>query len=282
VIRKRSGGSFDLYHDARPANCWPAPTSSSTGFFPGRNMQTGPELGNSQIATPGRREFICPWLYYNHSCNSKQTAEWEKAVGYHDRDKTRLAQRYSHSISVGWMGERYKGWVSERGCWFPQAATPWTAVVRSIPLLRDMSGFSVPLGNDSRRAAKRGYAGRLVTYNAGVDETFPVHDTPGLLGRGNKRSEAPGNRPLPRRTGLQWFGWTCLNAREWVHTKPNTGAYRPPTTRMTSYWAYAGSANSASGSDDVKPGHPLPRTGPSNRLESSSYVESVLSSVADE
>jgi hypothetical protein len=39
------------------------------------------------------------------------------------------------------------------------------------------------------------------------------------------------------KSGLQWFGWTCLDFRAWVHTKRNTEIPQPlyPDEEVTSY-----------------------------------------------
>ena len=41
-------------------------------------------------------------VYYNHSCNGKQDAPWEKAVGYDGRDK----QRFTRTSWTSWAGPR--------------------------------------------------------------------------------------------------------------------------------------------------------------------------------
>jgi len=60
-----------------------------------------------------------------------------------------------------------------------------------------------------------------VTYNAGVAQTFLYTTHQDYWAGEMVDLNAPaGNRYLDN--GLQWFGWTCLDDRRWVHTKRNT------------------------------------------------------------
>ena len=105
-------------------------------------------------------------VYYNHSCNGKQDAPWEKAVGYDGRDKQRFAQNLMDI--VGWMGERYKDKI--KVWWFdsPDSLDP-RGPHNSVTT--DMTGFQFPWERFTL-AAKLGFPGRLVTYNPGVAKTF--------------------------------------------------------------------------------------------------------------
>jgi hypothetical protein len=46
------------------------------------------------------------------------------------------------------------------------------------------------------------------------------------LGRRDKRPEAPAAGRY-QSNGLQWFGWTCLDDRSWVHGKRDTEIVQP-------------------------------------------------------
>ena len=75
-------------------------------------------------------------------------------------------------------------------------------------------------------AAKLGFPGRLVTYNPGVAQTF-LYTTHQDYWSGelvNLRSPATA-RYLDN--GLQWFGWTCLEDRAWVHHRLDTEVPKP-------------------------------------------------------
>jgi hypothetical protein len=150
-------------------------------------------------------------VYYNHSCNGKQDAAWEQAVGYHDRDKTRFAQNLVEII--GWMGDRYKDKI--KAWWFD---SPYSLDLRGPhnSVTTDMKGFQFPWERFTV-AAKLGYPARLVTYNAGVNETF-LYTTHQDYWAGElvDLKHPPTGRYHPA-NGLQWFGWTCLEDRAWVH-----------------------------------------------------------------
>ena len=83
-----------------------------------------------------------------------------------------------------------------------------------------MSGFQFPW-EQFTAVAKRGYAARLVTYNAGVAKTF-LYTTHQDYWSGelvNLDTPAKG-RYLD--SGLQWFGWTCIEDRRWVQSRLDT------------------------------------------------------------
>jgi hypothetical protein len=154
-------------------------------------------------------------VYYNHSCNHAQDAAWERAIGYHAPDKTRLAKNLMDIVS--YMGQRYGKKIP--AWWFD---SPYSLDPRGPhnSVTTDMAGFQFPW-QQFTVAAKRGHAARLVTYNPGVDERF-LYTTHQDYWSGelvNLETPAQG-RYLDN--GLQWFGWTCLEDRAWVHTKLDT------------------------------------------------------------
>jgi hypothetical protein len=79
----------------------------------------------------------------------------------------------------------------------------------------DLKGFLFPWERFTV-AAKTGYPARLVTYNAGINETY-LYTTHQDYWAGEliDLKHPPKGRYLP--SGLQWFGWTCLEDRGWVH-----------------------------------------------------------------
>lgn len=79
-----------------------------------------------------------------------------------------------------------------------------------------MKGFQFPWDRFTM-AAKQGFANRLVTYNAGVNETFLYTSHQDYwAGELVDLKHPPKDRYHPA-NGLQWFGWTCLEDRAWVH-----------------------------------------------------------------
>lgn len=154
-------------------------------------------------------------VYYNHSCNHRNDPPWEKAVGYHDRDKGRLVENLCNI--VGWMSRRYGKRV--KAWWFD---SPYSLDPRGPhnSVTTDMTGFQFPWERFTR-IAKQGYAERLVTYNAGIGQTFlyTAHQDFWAGEMVNLKTPAK-SRYLDN--GLQWFGWTCLDDRRWVHNRADT------------------------------------------------------------
>jgi hypothetical protein len=76
-------------------------------------------------------------------------------------------------------------------------------------------------------AAKLGYPARLVTYNAGVNETFlyTTHQDYWAGELVDLKHPPTGHYHLSN--GLQWFGWTCLEDRAWVHHRLDTKIPNP-------------------------------------------------------
>ena len=159
------------------------------------------------LATLGKRMTV----YYNHSCNQGADPAWEQAVGYHDQAKDRLAENLC--AIVRWMGERYGHLI--QAWWFDSSYSldprgPHNSVTT------DLRGFQFPW-EELTVAAKAGYADRLVTYNAGVAETFLYTDHQDYWAGELIDLNAP---PVARylKNGLQWHGWTCLDDRQWVYS----------------------------------------------------------------
>ena len=166
-------------------------------------------------------------VYYNHSCNGGQDRPWEQAVGYHDKDKQRFAQNLMDI--VGWMGERYKDKI--KAWWFD---SPYSLDPRGPhnSVTTDMTGFQFPWERFTV-AAKLGFPARLVTYNPGVAKTFLYTTHQDYWSGELVNLKAPAKaRYLDN--GLQWFGWTCLEDRAWVHHRLDTEVPKPLYSRRRS------------------------------------------------
>jgi len=81
-------------------------------------------------------------------------------------------------------------------------------------------------GSGFTAVAKRGYPRRLVTYNAGVNQTYmyTTHQDYWAGEMVNLNTPAMG-RYLDN--GLQWFGRACVDDRGWVHKKLDTTIPEP-------------------------------------------------------
>ena len=212
-----TGADYLLFTAAHALQMLPAPHPGIDQILPGRTCQRDliAELADA-LASRGKPLLV----YYNHSCNQSQDRAWEQAVGYHDRDKQRFAQNLADI--VGWMGEKYKNKI--RAWWFD---SPYSLDPRGPhnSVSTDMTGFQFPWERFTV-AAKRGYPARLVTYNPGVAETFLYTTHQDYWSGELVDLNAPAkNRYLAN--GLQWFGWTCLEDRAWVHHQVNSPIPKP-------------------------------------------------------
>ena len=158
-----AGADYLLFTSTHALQMLPAPHPVIDKILPGRTCKRDliAKLADA-LAAKGMPLLI----YYNHSCNQKDDPSWEQAVGYHDRDKSRFAQNLLEI--VGWMGEWYKDKI--KAWWFD---SPYSLDSRGpySSVTTDMNGFQFPWERFTI-AAKLGFPDRLVTYNAGVNQTF--------------------------------------------------------------------------------------------------------------
>jgi hypothetical protein len=212
-----AGADYLLFTATHALQMLPAPHPVLDELLPGRTCQRD-LIGELADALAARHMSLL--LYYNHSCNSQQDAPWEHAVGYHARDKQPFADNLLKI--VGYMSQRYGDKV--KAWWFD---SPYSVDARGPhnSVTTDMTGFQFPW-EQLTVAAKRGNAARLVTYNAGVNETY-LYTTHQDYWAGElvDLQHPPTGRFLAN--GLQWFGWTCLEDRAWVHAQMDS-ATPPP------------------------------------------------------
>jgi len=207
-----AGADYVLFTSAHALQMLPAPHPVLDKILPGRTCKRDliRELADALAA---KQKHLL--VYYNHSCNQKNDPEWEQAVGYHAPNKERFAQNIMDI--VGYMGDRYKDRI--KAWWFD---SPYSVDPRGPhnSVTTDMTGFQFPWEKFTV-VAKRGHPQRLVTYNAGVNKTYlyTTHQDYWAGELVNLDTPAKG-RFLDN--GLQWFGWTCIEDRRWVHTKLDT------------------------------------------------------------
>ncbi|MFC1597555.1 alpha-L-fucosidase [Planctomycetota bacterium] len=212
-----AGADYVLFTAAHALQMLPAPHPVIDKILPGRTCKRDliRELADA-LAAKGKHLLV----YYNHSCNHQQDSTWEKAVGYHAPNKKQFAENLIDI--VGWMSRRYKEKI--KAWWFD---SPYSVDPRGPhnSVTTDMTGFQFPWERFTA-AAKLGYFGRLVTYNAGVAGTF-LYTTHQDYWAGElvNLNTPPKSRHLDN--GLQWFGWTCMDDRRWVHTKLDTPSPPP-------------------------------------------------------
>jgi len=208
---EHTGADYVLFTATHALQMLPAPHPVIDSILSGRTCKRDliRELADG-LASKGKHLLV----YYNHSCNRKDDPEWEQAVGYHAPDKSRLAENLMNI--VGFMSQRYKGGL--KAWWFdsPYSLDP-SGPHSSVTT--DMTGFRFPW-EAFTVAAKKGYLERLVTYNAGVNETYLYTTHQDYWAGEMVNLETPAKSRFLA-SGLQWFGWTCLEDRRWVHAQRN-------------------------------------------------------------
>ena len=212
-----SGADYVIFTTTHALQMLPCPHAVVDRILPGRTAERDliGEIARG-LARSGRKLI----LYYNHSCNSGDDPAWEQAIGYHDRDKGRLAENIC--AIVRWLGERYGESV---GAWWFDSSYSLDSRGPHNSVTTDLRGFEFPWERMTV-AAKAGHAGRLVTYNAGVAVTYLYTEHQDYWAGELTDLDAP---PVGRflENGLQWHGWTCLDDRRWVY-KDNRTAPHPP------------------------------------------------------
>ena len=214
---RHTGADYVLFTATHALHLLPAPHPVLDRILPGR---TCPRDLIGELADALAAAGLPLLVYWNHSCNGWQDAAWRQAVGYDARDKNILARNLAELVA--WMGERYgrkiKAW------WFDSPYSldsrgPYKAVTT------DMAGFRFPW-EQFTVAAKQGFADRLVTYNPGIAATYLYTTHQDYWAGEMVNLKAPAtSRHLSN--GLQWFGWTCLEDRAWVHSQRNTEVPQP-------------------------------------------------------
>ena len=211
-----SGADYVIFTAAHALQKLPCPHPVLDSILPGRTARRD-LLGEiaDEMHRRGKR-FI---VYYNHSCNQEEDALWKDAVGYRSPSDGRLASNLMEIVR--WMGRRYGPRID--AWWFD---SPYSLDSRGPvnTVSTDMAGYQFPWESFTE-AAKAGFPQRLVTYNAGVDETF-LYTTHQDYWAGELSGlvAPPASQYV---NGLPWHGWTCLDDSQWVQTKPNTEAAPP-------------------------------------------------------
>ena len=214
---RRPGRTISSSPPLTLCKCYLRRIRSSTRILEGRTCKRD-LISELADALAGRGKPLL--VYYNHSCNQAQDRAWEKAVGYHDRDKQKFARNLTDI--VGWMGEKVQRQDQSVVVRQPLLAG-FARAANSVST--DMNGFQFPW-EQFTVAAKVGFPTRLVTYNAGVAETFLYTTHQDYWSGELVNLHAPAkSRYLDN--GLQWFGWTCLEDRAWVHHRMNTEVPKP-------------------------------------------------------
>ena len=184
---EHAGADYVLFTSAHALQMLPAPHPVLDKILPGRTCERDliAELADALAA---KQKHLL--VYYNHSCNGKQDAAWEQAVGYHAPNKERFAQNLVEIVS--WMGDRYRDKI--KAWWFD---SPYSLDTRGPhnSVTTDMSGFQFPWERFTA-AAKTRRSRPAGDLQRRCQRDLPLHDAPGLLGRGIGRSEASAHSPI--------------------------------------------------------------------------------------
>ncbi len=209
---KETGADYVLFTTVHALQWMPAPNRAIDKILPGRTCAR--DL-LKEITDGLAKSGIHMIFYYNHSCNLGEDPAWEQAIGYHDKDKSRLVDNLCSIVS--WMGQHYG--TALKGWWFDSSYSldsrgPHNSVTT------EMGGFLFPWERFTV-AAKEGYPQRLVTYNAGVNEYYLYTDYQDYWAGEMVDLDHPPQGHFAE-NGLQWHGWFCLDDRGWIHAKLNT------------------------------------------------------------
>ena len=156
---------------------------------------------------------------------AKDDPPWEQAVGYHDRDKQKFATEPARTSSAGWASvikDKIKAW------WFD---SPYSLDPRGPhnSVTTDMTGFQFPWERFTV-AAKLGFPARLVTYNAGVAETFLYTTHQDYWAGELVNLKTPSHKPLPGQRSavvrLDVPGRPGLGPHEAGHANPEAAVLR--------------------------------------------------------
>jgi hypothetical protein len=214
-----SGADFVIFTLTHALQMLPCPHPVVDSILPGRTTERDllGELARG-VEAAGKKLIV----YYNHSCNQGDDPPWEDAVGYHLPSKERLTENIL--CIVRWLGERYGPPIA--GWWFDSAYSLDLRGPRPPKqMTTDLRGFQFPWERLTV-AAKAGNPDRLVTYNAGVGQTFLFSEHQDYwAGELVDLDSPPTARFLDN--GLQWHGWTCLDDRDWLYSD-NRRPHHPP------------------------------------------------------
>ena len=216
-----AGAQYVIFTSTHALQMLPAPCAAIDRIAPQRT--TVRDL-IGELADACRSRGLHFILYYNHSCNHGDDPPWERAVGYHAADKSRLASNLLGILRE--LGERYGARVE--GWWFDSCSSldprgPYHAVTT------DMHGFQFPW-EEWTEAAKTGNRARLVTLSPGMltHHIFSTHQDY-ESGEANELVAVPSSQFTSEH--LQGHRWVCLDNPEWVHDRVITPLAPPRYSR---------------------------------------------------
>lgn len=214
---KAAGASYVIFTSTHALQMLPAPCAAIDQVAPGRTTRRD-MLGDLADACHAKGLHLI--LYYNHSCNSGDDPAWEHAVGYHDRDKSRMVRNLLSILKE--LGSRYGNRV--QGWWFDSCySLDPRGYYNSVTT--DMRGFQFPW-EEWTAAAKAGFDQRIVSLSSGMltHYLYSSHqDYEG--GEANDLVAVATSQFTPDH--LQAHRWVCLDNPNWVHAHVKTALAGP-------------------------------------------------------
>jgi hypothetical protein len=227
-----AGAQYIIFTTTHAKQMLPAPCAAIDRIAPGRTTKRDLLQDLADACHSRQLRFIG---YYNHSCNHGDDPDWEYAVGYHAKDKSRLVSNLTGILSE--LGTRYGSKLD--AWWFDSCpALDPRGVYDAVST--DMHGFQFPW-EEWTAAAKAGYDARLVTLSSAMLTHFLYSTHQDYeAGEANDLVAVPSSQFTPDH--LQAHRWVCLDNPEWIHYRVMT-PLAPPRFRLDSVAQYVSTCN---------------------------------------
>jgi len=202
-----AGAEYVIFTGAHALQMLPAPCNVIERILPGRTTKRD-LIG--EIADGCRARGMHFILYYNHSCNGTDDPEWEYAVGYHDKDKSRLTKNLLDILRE--LGARYGSRVE--AWWFDSCGSLDHSDFH--PHAADDNEFQSFPWQEWVDAAKTGFDGRLVALSPGMLRHYLYSSHQDYeAGEANSPVAVPTTQFTQEH--LQAHRWVCIDNPAWVH-----------------------------------------------------------------
>jgi len=224
-----AGAEYVIFTSTHALQMLAAPCTAIDRVAPGRTTKRD-LIG--ELADACHKRGLHFILYYNHSCNHGDDPDWEYAVGYHERDKSRLIGNLLSILRE--LGTRYgrrvdAWWFDSCGSLDPNDMHDWDHVTSAF---RD---YTFPW-EEWVTAAKAGFSERLVTLSPGMlrHHMYSTHQDY-EAGEANQPVAVPAVQFTIDH--LQGHRWVCIDNPRWVHSTVVTPLADPiyPKERIVDY-----------------------------------------------
>ncbi|TWU34101.1 Alpha-L-fucosidase [Novipirellula aureliae] len=199
-----------------------APIQSLDAIIAGRTTKRD-LLGEMADALQARGIKLIFYYHYGYDCNHSIDADWMKASGGYEADKTELYQNWMSIVSE--IGDRYGEKL--HGWWFDGGQRYYNCHFDNTP--GDQGILSAPF-KELTQAAKKGNPERVVAYNSWVKPRLTEYQDY-YAGEGAHVSGSldEGTFPSGPQQGLLAHGCFIFEKR-WGHIEPDTIITKPKFT----------------------------------------------------